>query len=171
MGSNLVLANHQAFESNDSSFAFRLLHNILITQENISKAAGCKETSNKCTLCSLDVLGSNLHSLIDCPFNRNVGKWLVDTLQNFYPNLTSSSILKLSFDDVDQEKLLPFAWLTVKTLHIIWVMRMKRKAPSIENTRSLLEASVMILRKSRHDVLADPIKNLINWYNLIAKIQ
>ena len=68
------LANHQAFESNDSSFAFRLLHNILITQENISKAAGCKETSNKCTLCSLDVLGSNLHSLIDCPFNRNVEK-------------------------------------------------------------------------------------------------
>ena len=117
--------------------------------------------SNKCSLCSSDVLGSNLHSLIECPFNQNVGYWLVNTLQNFHPNLTPSAILQFSFEGVSKEKLLPFAWLTVRTLHIVWAARTKRRAPSLENTRSLLEASVMVLRKSRHDELAVSIQNLI----------
>ena len=165
------LINHQALESSDNSFAFRLLHNILITQENISKATGSKKTSNKCSLCSSDVLGSNLHSLIDCPFNQNVGYWLVNTLQNFYPNLTPSAIFQFSFEGVRKEKLLPFAWLTVRTLHIVWAVRTKRRAQSLENTRSLLEASVMVLRKSRHDELAVSTQNLIRSYNILTKIQ
>ena len=123
------------------------------------------------SLCSLDVLGSNLHSLIDCPFNQNVGYWLVNTLQNFYPNLTPSAIFQFSFEGVRKEKLLPFAWLTVRTLHIVWAVRTKRRAQSLENTRSLLEASVMVLRKSRHDELAVSTQNLIRSYNILTKIQ
>ena len=155
------LVTHPVLESSDRSFAFRLLHDILITQENIAKAAGCKETSNKCSLCPLDVLGSDLHSLIECPFNHDVGNWLVETLQKFYPNLTPSAIIKFSFEGVDKDKLIPFAWLTVKTLHIIWLTRIKRKSPSVANTRSLLEAGVMVLRKSRHEAIAVSIQNLI----------
>ena len=114
------LVNHSSVESDDNSFAFRLLHNLLSTQENVVKAKGCKESSINCTLCSLEVTGSLIHSLLECPFINDVGAWLIGKLRVVQPNLTKLNLLKLNFEvGGEARNSLPAVWLTLKTLHMV----------------------------------------------------
>ena len=126
------------------------------------KAKGCKDSLVNCKLCSLEVTGSLVHSLLECPFINDVGAWLIGKLRVVQPNLTKSNLLKLNFEvGGEARNSLPAVWLTLKTLHLVWMSRSKKKALTIENTRARLEASVMVLRKSRHKALADIIQILI----------
>ena len=59
--------------SDDSSFLFKLLHNLLTTQERLHRVLSHKVTSSLCTLCTQEVCSDQMHALIYCPFHNGIG--------------------------------------------------------------------------------------------------
>ena len=155
------LSIYKAFNAEEISFSFKLLHNLLPTQENLSKVLARMGTSNICTLCSGQLRGDQLHSFLVCSFNNGVGKWLVGCLNALNPAIGQKQILNFEFFAMEEKYCFPAAWLSLKTLMVIWNHRCLRKSPTHAEVRSSLEAGIMILRKARYEDEAKVIENLI----------
>ena len=149
-------------DSNDTSFTFCLLHNLLATQERQHRVLSHKVTSSHCTLCSQDVPCDRLHALVHCPFNNGVGLWLLQCMRKLVPHLQPDQLIFFNFNLDSQDKnALPAAWLTAKVLRAIWLARTQKKATNIHSTRAALEAHIMLLRKTRFITSAPTLENLI----------
>ena len=148
--------------SDDSSFLFKLLHNLLTTQERLHRVLSYKVTSSLCTLCTQEVCSDQMHALIYCPFNNGMGYWLVRSIRKIIPQLQPLKIITLDFgSQLPEEQVLPVIWLTAKTLQVIWMARIHKKSPTLTTTRAALEAHIMLLRKTRHNDACGSLKNLI----------
>ena len=146
----------------DCSFLWRMVHNLLPTQERLNRLLSTV-TSPECTLCDSGDFCDIPHALITCNFNNDVGNWLIRCLKVQLPNVQPKQLAVLDFGlDVGDPESLPAVWLTAKTLGVIWQSRMIKKPGSILTTRATLEANIMLLRKTRFQDCADTLQNLIN---------
>ena len=65
--------------------------------------------------------------------------------------------------DGDENQLrLPIVWIIAKTLDTIFTCRIEKKACTLFNSRAQLEASVMLLRKTRHGSAAEKLQTLVS---------
>ena len=150
-------------DSSDCSFLFCLLHNLLTTQERLHRVLSHKVTSPTCTLCLQEVTCDQLHALVHCPFNNNVGFWLIRCLRKLLPTLQPVQLLTMNFGfDQNHDDAFPAVWLSAKTLLLVWSSRLTKKATTITTTRAMLEANIMLLRKTRFNIYADSLENLIS---------
>ena len=151
-------------DSEDSSFLFCLLHNLLPTQERLHRVLGSNTVASPtCILCTQNVVCDQIHALILCPFNNNITSWVIRSLRNLLPNLKPPQLLSLDLGIASSdENALPATWFAGKSLHIVWQARVKKKAISIAGVRAVLEAGVMILRKTRFHAASATIESLIS---------
>ena len=76
--------------------------------------------------------------------------------------ITPLQLLSLDFGNgLSFDSRVPITWVVARTLSIIWSARHSKKPVTVSSTRATLEASVMLLRKTRHASLATNIAELI----------
>ena len=154
------LARLSGLRPEHTSFLFRLLHQLLPTQERLHrtgnaanplcKAAGCSEN---------DDLG---HSLFISEANQHVGTNLLGLLRQYQPNISLEAALRLELN-VEEEIELPLVWISAATLLCVWEQRKIsiRVVPHV--TRSQLEAKVNILRQTRLANFTGWLEDSINY--------
>ena len=134
-------------DSDDNSVLFRMLHNLLSTQERLHNPL--------CTLCTKEVCSDQMHALVHCPFNNGLGFWLIRCLRQIIPQLQPVQLIKLDFgSQMSSHQVLPVIWLSAKTLQEIWMARVSKKNPTLTTTRAALEVHIILLRKTRHNTAA-----------------
>ena len=146
-------------ESCDYSFLWKMVHNILPTQERLHRIIRTV-TSPACTLCQSKDICNLPHALFLCDYNSEVGRWLLLILIHHLPAVVPQDVILLNLS-LNDHLCLPIVWLIAKTLNHIFSCRMDKKPCTLFNTRATLEASIMLLRKTRNKA-ADLLHNLLN---------
>ena len=149
--SSWQLSTLPGLDSVDTSFSFCLLHNLLPTQERSHRVLS---NTVKCTLCTQEVLCDQLHALVHCPFNNGIGYWIIRCLRKILPSIQPAQLMTFNLGlESSHDNALPAAWLTIKALNQVWQARVNKKTSTITATRAGLEASIMLLRKTRYQKL------------------
>ena len=89
------------------------------------------------------------HSLVTCPQNKEVTDWLLQKLRIHFPALSPYQLVVLDFGDLQEDLELPIIWLVAQVLGYIWKLRKEKKAPRLYQTRAMLEAGIVLMRKTR----------------------
>ena len=86
----------------NTSFIFKLMHEILPTQERVARTK--PRASPSCTMpgCTAGVSEDLAHALVLCESNDGVGQRVMTCLRTYAPTLDTESALRLEFD-VDEE--------------------------------------------------------------------
>ena len=147
-----------------TSFLFKVIHQLLTTQERLSRSN--PNTSAKCkSIGCPGVENEDLgHALIRCPGNMGVGRTIMDRVQSFVPNMTDEMALRLQFE-TDESLEMPIVWVLAVSWMNIWDLRQSGKRPQLYNIRSDLEAKISLLRETRRhandDLMIEEIVNTI----------
>ena len=140
------------------SFLFKVLHDLLPTQERIARTSVIVD--GKCRLCDLNVMEDLEHALIRCPGNQGVGQTLLHCLPPGN-GLQGQDVLQLQLD-VDEPLQLPVVWFLAAAWLSLWESRRRGKRPELYKVRADLEAKVSLLRETRHAEAAGRITLLIS---------
>ena len=143
------------------SFLWRMTHDLLPCQTRLFRLQMPNGESNICNLCNKNEPGDLTHSLMTCPFNEHVGKFLLGALHHELPDLLPQQVTRLEVE-VAKDKQLPVAFLIASVLSQVWEFRKLKKPCHTLVIRATLEAGVNILRKTRHHQAANDIMYLIN---------
>ena len=140
------------------SFLFKVLHDLLPTQERVARTSATVD--GKCKLCELNVIEDLEHALIRCPGNQDIGQALLHCLPPGN-GLLDQDALKLQID-VDEPLQLPVVWFLAAAWLSLWESRRLGKRPELYKVRADLEAKVSLLRETRHGEAAAKITLLIS---------
>ena len=146
--------------SSDYTFLFKMIHNILPTQQRLHRILP-SVASPLCLLCDSQNICSLSHALFTCSYNYEVSNWLIKILSRFIPEVTPQQVILLNIN-TDSKLHLPLIWLISQTLSIIWNCRVEKKNCTLYITRAGLEANIMLLRKTRFVKAADSIHAIIS---------
>jgi hypothetical protein len=147
--------------SHHLSFLWKMLHDLIPSQERLFRLKMPNVNSSTCTLCDQNVLGNLIHSLLLCPYNNGAGNFLLDVLHLHIPNLQPQQVVLLDLD-VAEDLQLPLVYLTAAILSQIWSCRKEKRPCHLASIRATLEAGINIMRKSRYHGAARKLSNLIN---------
>ena len=128
------------------SFLFKVLHDLLPTQERVARTS--VTVNGNCKLCDLNVMEDLVHALIRCPGNQGVGQAVLQCLPPG-DELQDQSVLKLQLD-VEEPLQLPVVWFLAVAWLSLWESRKLGKRPELYKVRADLEAKVSLLRETRH---------------------
>ena len=128
------------------SFLWKLLHNILPTEERLSRILA--NSAAQCKLCPVPVIADQAHCLFQCVSTREVGNWLLSLVRHHDPSVSVDKLLKLEFL-CEQSAEMPIVWLLAQTLLYMWGVRASGKIVNHVITRALLESKIFLLRKTR----------------------
>ena len=135
-----------------------MVHDLHPTQERLHRILP-SVPSPACTFCQSEKCDLP-HPLFLCDHNSDVGNWLLQTLRHHLPRIHPQQVVLLDLD-LQEHLLLPITWLIAKTLSSIFTCRMEKKPCSLFTTRATLEASIMLLRKTRVKA-ADILQELLS---------
>ena len=105
--------------SSTHSFLFKLINNILPTDERLARIL--PNSSCYCKVCvPQTTVGDIQHWLLHCQVTDSVGLWLLQCISRFSPSpVTRSEITSLSFNCCqDWEE--SIVWVTANTLRYLW---------------------------------------------------
>ena len=136
-----------------------MVHNVLPTQERLHRILKSVSSPN-CNLCTSRETCNLVHALFSCRHNKEVGDWLLLKLRYYIPNIVPQQVILLDLD-VKKDLELPLVWLVAKTLNNIFNCRSDKKPCSVFTTRAMLEASIMLLRKTRFYKAAEKLQFLM----------
>ena len=153
------LANIKGLESENYSFLWKLIHNLLPTQERLHKILP-NITSPTCTVCELNEICDLEHAFFRCTHNCSTGQWLLQQVRKQVHQVEPQQVLLLDFN-LEANMQLPYIWLISNTLRMIWDSRMEKKSPRLPIIRAKLEAGIMLLRKTRNKEAATILSKLL----------
>ena len=104
------LACIPGLESSEYTFLWRMIHNILPTQERLQRILP-RVHDAACTLCRSQEICNLKHALFECSYNSQVSQWLCQTLGQFAvtPEVTPLQVILLNFK-LENHLRLPVAW-------------------------------------------------------------
>ena len=141
-----------------TSFLFKLTHDILPTQERLSKTS--HEISGLCKLCSSDVIEDLSHALIECSANDQIGEQIVSVATRCSTN-DWPKIITLQME-LDPSTELSVVWFLAVAWHSIWKSRSSSRRPERYRIRAELEAKVSLLRETRFITAEEKIQCFID---------
>ena len=160
------LASIPGLTSDSYTFLFKMIHNILPTQQRLHRIL-TSVTSPTCTLCDSQSICCCSHALFTCNYNIEVGNWLINVVNNVTPGVTPRNLILLNLN-IDSRLNLPITWIISQTLKHIWNCRHEKKACTLFQTRARLEANIMLLRKNRLSEVADIIEDLLDYICMLS---
>ena len=150
------LCRQQGIHPDMASFLWKLLHNLLSTQERLHRlGASPSPTCSKCKQAD----GTLRHELLECSNNNNVGQLLLTCLQTYLPDLTPHSMLRLEFPNLDENMVLSSTILTAVTLDVVWKERLASSRVQAYKVRSELEQTINLLRTTRLSNISVALEN------------
>ena len=155
-----TLATTTGLPSELLAFLWKIIHNLLPCQTRLLRLNMPNISSDICTLCEANRIGDLTHSLILCPFNGEAGQFLLGLLRNHQPGLQPRQVVLLDLD-AQGDLQLPLVFLTAFILSQVWACRMDKRPCHLGTIRAALEASVNIMRRSRHGKAAEKLSSLI----------
>ena len=146
--------------SNMMSFLWRMVHNLLPCPSRLFRLNMPGISSSVCGLCNLQAEGHLVHCLFECPYNNEVGQYIIHVLSNKLPGVTPRKVVHLDIDTVGDN--LPIIFFVAAILSEIWRCRMEKKPCRLHLVKADLEAKVNILRKSRHLAAAETLMEMFD---------
>ena len=159
------LASLKALTSEDQTFLWKMLHDILPTQSRLHKMGMKNAPTPYCTICSTSEPDLLPHALVTCPSNSEVSEWLLQVIHQHVPGLLPQQLVLLDLGILEDSIMFPIVWLISNVLSLIWQTRKEKKKPSLFKIRSVLEARLSILRKTRllnHCTMLDKMLEVVN---------
>ena len=149
-----------------TTFVWRLLHNILPTQERTSRIAnkGSGTTSSICKLCQDQLEEDQLHAFFHCKNNSNASRALLNSITPVLPNITPRQVLLLDFD-LEESQEFPIVWFVGHFLQIVWNSRVEKRQVRLYSIRADLEARSSLLRETRYKEHLEKIKEMMQNFN------
>ena len=138
------LARLKGLESDQISFLWRLLHNLLPTQSRISRILNQPDSS--CKVCQHP--NDDLLHLFDCRSSSQVCQALLRSVRTRQPNISPQQIILLALE-LEPTMELPVVWLISSTLLSVWNQKILKKRTNMLEVRSTLEARVNMLRRGK----------------------
>ena len=141
------------------SFLFKVLHDLLPTQERIARTNPA--VNGDCKLCIHNVKEDLVHALFRCPGNHGIVQSVLDCLP-LLTGVQDQDVLHLQIDLEDQLQL-PVVFVLAVAWSSIWESRRVGRRPELYKVRAELEARVSLLRETRrHAEAAVIIKSIIS---------
>ena len=129
------------------SFLWRLLHNLLPTEDRLSRIL--PNSSPNCKICPLQVIADQSHCFFQCRSTVETGNWLLSVIRHHDHSVTASKLIKLDFKCSDSAEM-PLVWIVAQSLLYMWGVRTSGKIVSLANTRAVLESKISLLRETRY---------------------
>ena len=143
--------------SDQTTFLWQMLHDILPTRERLSMP---DISSPTCDLCTMEAEDNIQHALLQCSFN-SANSLILRTIQTILPNAQPSQVVLLQLP-VEEDLRLPITFLISSCLSQVWQSRKLKKPGPLTSIRANSEAGVQILRKIRHWKAALKVEELLN---------
>ena len=146
---------HPSLSSSTASFLWKLLHHLLTTEERLANTLG-----NTLPSCRFGCVGQEAtleHCFFKCNLTNDVGSWLLDSVQRFYPSADEKKILSLNFTSSDS-----FLWATANTLQFLWNNRALKKKATLHSCLAHLKMEALKLSDTTHEDLVSSILDIIN---------
>ena len=89
------LATLHGLSSENQTFLWKMLHNILPTQQRLHRMGMRNAISSNCTSCSAEEPDTLAHALISCNANKEVSEWMMKVLQTHLHGLLPSQLVQL----------------------------------------------------------------------------
>ena len=158
------LARLSGLGPENTSFLFKMLHQLLPTQERLARLS--PNTSSSCILPGcVNLLDDLPHALVQCQGNDGVGLKVMECVRSYAPNLDVEAALRLELD-VSEEAELPLVWLLSTVCQAIWKCRATRTKVNLYDIRSKLEAQINLLRETRFSNITIILDQLvINYFS------
>ena len=135
-------------ESDNYSFLWKLVHNLLPTQERLHKILP-NITSPSCSICESNETCNLEHSFFSCSHNHNIGRWLLQKVRKQLPQVQPQQVLLLDLN-LEANMKLPYIWLIANTLSLISDSRIEKKSVRLPIIRPKREVGIMLLRRKRN---------------------
>ena len=146
----------KVLSSAEISFSWKLVHNLLPTEERVHETVRNAPASCK-FLCPGEAPANLEHCLLSCCMTSDVGSWLVRVLQLKSPGCTVHDMLRLQISGDDA-----LLWFVIKTLFFCWSQRMTRKRADQSKCISFLLADLRLLIETNHSTLVKKIEDVLN---------
>ena len=131
------------------SFLFKLVHDILVTQERLSRINPGTSATCKIPGCSTQAVEDQVHALVTCEGNNGAGNEVMKFLRHIVPDLGVEAALRLDVR-LDEALELPFVRFSAAAFQAIWELRSKGKKVELYKIRSQIESKICLLRKTSH---------------------
>ena len=142
-----------------SSFLFKVLHDLLPTQERVARTSA--SVDGLCKLCPSNVKEDLLHSLVKCSANQGIGEAVLVCLSDYVQDgVEGHEVLQLQLE-LDDALELPVVWFLAVAWSSLWESRKVGRRPELYKVRADLEAKVSLLRETSHSEAAEKITSLI----------
>ena len=158
------LAITPGLSSEQTSFIWKMLHDLLPTRERLFRMNMPDIQSPTCDLCPQGALDDAEHTLLRCPFNE-ASNYTLRLIQNIIPTVLPSQAVLFDMN-ISPDHELPVTFILSTCLSLIWKNRRLRKHYSPRNIRAELEAGVQILRKSRYQMAANKVIEALSEVDL-----
>ena len=155
-------ARTRGLGSDLTAFLFRLLHQLLPTQERVHRIVGNGQgQSGLCVRCHQEREDLQ-HAFFFCQENSGVGFALLSYVQQVSPTLTTGGALRLELeDDLGEEDLLAVVCLLATGLKYIWETRAEKKTLTLFKMKAEIEARISILRRTKYWRSGDKMLEMI----------
>ena len=143
-----LLARLPGLGSENISFLFKLIHDILPTQERVSRTN--PRASSACPMpgCVTEV-ETRTHAFFLCTWNDGIGERVLASIEEYTPHVLPEQVLRLEFK-IPEEQKLPIVWLLASVLNIVWNLRRSKSRVQLYEVRAQMEAKINLLRETRH---------------------
>ena len=142
------------FSSSTMSFLFKLLHDILPTEERLNQTIGNNEAICRFS-CTSNQVSNGEHCFFFCSKSREVGSWLLQICQKCGP-ATESCIMKLNVADN-----MSLIWIIGNTLQFIWSKRSAGKKAELKTCLAHLHSEVLLLKNFQNEEIGNEIATFL----------
>ena len=132
-----------------TSFIFKLLHQVLPTQERVARTSPVVAPTCKSPSCTGGHIEDLQHALIHCCGNNGVGVRLVELAQVLAPGVGVDRLLHLDVV-VEEDDEFACVWWLAAGLMAIWNLRKSGKKVEQYLVRAQLEAKINLLRETKY---------------------
>lgn len=153
------LTKIRGLDSNQTSFLFKLLHNILPTASRLHRLS--QKPTPTCSMCPSGSIEDRVHALLGCSYNGEVSTWIMQITHKVVPLCTANDIVNLNLE-IAEPMTFPLIWSLSMVLSLVWQFRVARKNITLYSIRAEAEAKINILRKSRLQERVPIIETLLN---------
>ena len=146
-----------------TSFLFKLLHQLLPTQERVARTSPSTNSNCKNSNCSGVMVEDQTHALVYCSGNNGAGIRIVEAAQTLVPWQGAERLLQLD-GDVGQDDELAIVWWLAAGFMAIWEMRSAAKKIEPYLVRAQLEAKINLLRETKFEGALSRLENLLTKF-------
>ena len=154
------LARLPGLGSEHTSFLFKLLHQILPTQERVARTSPTASSLCKVNNCPGDMVEDLPHALVHCSGNLGAGDMIIQRSLTIAPGKTVDELLQLDLKVEDDDEF-TLVWWLASGFQAIWDLRKAGKRVEPYMVRAQLEAKVNLLRETRFTAAVPKLEALL----------